>query len=137
MAKPEVVVNVSQLLNAFKRHKKIYYINEEHDSCQLLLFYAVEAGLKSKFLRDRAYQTTLDFKKVFGESKKHGHGHKICEWISELKISAHVAGFSEDTTDPIENVHEKLRYGASLSGAVGKKQIAYLRSITTYLTKNL
>ncbi len=137
MPKPEIVVNCSQLRNAFKAHRKIYRNQQDNPSCQLLLFYAVEAGLKSKFLQERGYKSTQDFKKTFGENKKHGHGHKISEWVAELKIAAHVAAYSDDQNDPIENAHEKLRYGSILSGNNGKAQISYLRSIETYLSKNI
>ena len=138
MPKPDIVVNTSQLRNAFKAHQKVYQNDKDNPSCQLLLFYAVETGLKSLFLEKRKYRTTLDFQKAFGENKKYGHGHKILKWISELKIAAsHIAVFSDDESDPIENVHEKLRYGSTLSGNIGKNQIAYLRSIATYLSKNI
>lgn len=136
MSKPDVIVNTSQLWNAFKSHKKVYQQDEVNPSCQLLLFYAVETGLKSKFLKAANLKTTMDFQKRFGSKSKHGHGHKISEWVKELKLTAQVAAFSDNILEPIENVHEKLRYGSILSDRIGKSQIAYLKSIATYLSKN-
>ena len=137
MPKPEVVVNTSQLRNAYKAHRNIYQTNENNASCQLLLFYAVEAGLKSKYLEEKRHQNTSDFKKEFGQNRKYGHEHNISRWVDELKIAAHMVRFSDNPSDPIENAHEKLRYGSSLANPTGREHIAYLRSILKYLSNNL
>jgi hypothetical protein len=137
MAKPEVIVNSTQLRNAFKSHLKAYSRDENNASLQLLLFYAVETGLKAKFLIERNHRDTSDFEKEFGSQMKYGHGHKITRWVADLKIAASVVSFSDDPNDPVENVHEKLRYGSSLQSARGQSQVVYLRSIATHLKKIL
>lgn len=132
---PKIITNSSQLQNAFKRHYKIFKREETSPSYQLLLFYAVECGLKAKFLRDKKLNSTSDFQKVF--SNDYGHGHKIARWVAELKISASVANFVDDDSDPIEKVHEKLRYGSNLTPSKASLQIGYLKSIAVFLSKNL
>lgn len=134
--KPEVVVNFTELQSANKKHFKAYERDPEVPSFQLLLFYAVETGLKSKFLKDHKMRDTREFERRLAH--KYGYGHDIPRWVSALKIPAYeITDYKDDPANPIENLHEKLRYGKVIDNQVGRNQINYLRSIASYLKKVL
>lgn len=131
MPKPKVHSTASELLGAFRSHYKAYKTDMTKPSYQLLLFYAVECGLKYLYLSINNLNSTTSFDHKIG--KPYGHAHDIPRWVDELKISVQISPFTENIKDPIENVHEKLRYGVSSNS----QNLSYLQSIAKYLNKQI
>lgn len=132
----EIISTVSQMVSAFKKHYKISSpvgSTQEH-SHLLLLFYAVECGLKAKYLREYNALNTSAFN-ALPVGKKYGHGHNIWEWVKALKLPDN--GFMDDKNVPILQMHEKLRYGTFSTGTIGNKQITFLKYLASILNKGL
>ena len=82
---PEVVSTKDQLKRAYKAHKKHSTTSNEDISHLLLLFYAVECGLKARYLWENKLSSTSDFE-TSNLNRKYGHGHDIFMWCKVLKI---------------------------------------------------
>jgi hypothetical protein len=137
MSKKEVVANYSQLRGAFKKHgnKKL---PKDTDSEHLLRFYANECGLKAMFIRENRLNDTSDFLNFFEHNlgkrdKKYGHGHNLLMWINEIKAPTFVINYNDSPSDPVEQAHEKLRYGVS----VQTQQIEFLKTLYSVIKKHL
>ncbi len=123
----------TQLIGAFKKHHKFSQVEPEHISHYLLLFYAVECGLKAKYLKENGGNSTKDFE-TLPISKRHGYGHDIVEWQKLLRIPNF--GYSDDSDErPIKQMHERLRYGAFNLSQKEKSQIKFLKDLATELKK--
>jgi hypothetical protein len=122
--------SISQLVGAFKKHYKNSTTTQEEISHWLLLFYAIECGLKAKYLRDKKLRDTADFESA--GLNKHGYGHHITEWQRQLKLPNF--GYEDDKTLlPIVQMHERLRYGIFGSSAREKEQIKYLKDLAQHI----
>ena len=106
---------ISHLENSFRRHNQNGLPTAE--SRKLLLFYAVECGLKALVLRGRKGRSTEDFKA--GELRT--SGHDLQHWAKELKMPA--THFGRWTTFgiqgkverlPASRAHEAWRYGIDI-----------------------
>jgi len=125
----------TELEKASTEHFKVYNRAPAEPSHQLLLFYAVECGLKARYLARESLLSTSDFTSKL-PGKKYGHGHKIMDWIAELSIPASaLSQFAVDAAEPILQLHEKLRYGVTLSPHC-IQQVAYLYSIAEFMKSN-
>ena len=131
----EVISTLTQLVNAFKRHSKFSETKQQENSHLLLLFYAVECGLKAKYLKDNKSLTTKDFINL-PIAKKHGHGHDLWEWIKVLKLPK-FAYHDDKNNRPIVQMHERLRYGAFSKADVEKEQIKFLKEIAHHLKNEI
>ena len=132
MAKTEVISKVTQLISAYNKHYKYSKIPQEQISHHLLLFYAVECGLKAEYLKTQGAQSTADFINSF-PNNKYGHGHNILEWVKELKLPASIGSFTDNNNPlPLIQLHERLRYG-TFSSVKEKDQIIILKNIAVAL----
>ena len=130
----EVVCTLSQMISAFKTHNKISNATPEEFSHTLLLFYAVECGLKAKYLKQFNGLKTTDFA-TLPVAKKYGYGHDIWEWVKMLKLPAN--GYNDERSYPIVQMHERLRYGAFSKNVMGSKQVDFLKYLASILKKEL
>lgn len=135
MAKKEVISSVTQLMSAYRKHYNSSKAEKEDISHFLLLFYAVECGVKAQYLKDYNGKTTDDFT-TLPTKKKYGHGHHILDWLKELNIPATVGHFKDDENRPLFDLHERLRYGV-FSERLEKDQIAFLKKIAAGLHQSL
>ena len=129
----DVKSTLTQLIKAFKIHGNNSIASKEEISHLLLLFYAVECGLKAKYLKEFNGNSTSDFESLL--AKKYGHGHNIWQWVIELKMPN--MGFKNDNNRPISQMHERLRYGSYNETALEISQKNFLKSITAVLKKEL
>ena len=72
----------SELNTAFSDHLKVYGQGKGKTSRQLLLFYAVECGLKARYLNREGLPSTAAFAGRLGN--KFGHSHNISRWVQEF-----------------------------------------------------
>ena len=136
MSKKTVHSTLTQLTSAYKAHYKLYKTaSPPEPSHLLLLFYAVECGLKAYYLQENRLLSTEDFESP--TMNKYGYGHKLAEWVQEVRMPASAISFVDDPNDPIENMHEKLRYGVSLSHLTQKKQVDFLQQVINQLKGKL
>jgi hypothetical protein len=104
-----IPVNPNELRQAFWCH-----VEKRTTTENLLLFYAVECGLKSLYLRRSNLRTTAQIT----DAALTGRGHDLRLWIKQLRLPAAVdlpQGFrlSRDLTSwELAQVHEAWRYGA-------------------------
>ena len=128
----DVVSRVTQLISAYQKHHKYSEIPQKQISHHLLLFYAVECGVKALYLEENNGQSTADFVNFF-PNKKYGHEHSILDWVKELNIPANiVSGFTDDHKLPLVQLHQRLRYG-TFSPVLEKNQIIFLKNIAVAL----
>lgn len=134
----EVHSKVSQLIAAYQKHHKCSQIEKEQTSHQLLLFYAVECGLKAQYLMNYNRQSTEDFTNLMPiNNEKYGHGHDILSWVKSLNMPATIIGdFKDNNKHPLKQLHERLRYGVNMPQD-DKKQVVLLKRIADALKESL
>jgi len=126
----DVHSTVSQLTNAYKKHYRYSKEDKEEISHLLLLFYAVECGLKSFYLKERKLNNTSDLENDLKKGK-HGYGHDIWEWHKLLKLPKQ--GYADEVNRPIVQMHQRLRYGCFSKTLKENEQIKFLKDIAFYL----
>lgn len=138
MIKNNIHSTLSQLVGAYRRHLSSRNQINFQDSSNLLLFYAVECGLKARYLRLKRLNSTHDFRLIFGENKPYGHNHDLCKWFKEIKLSAQaIPEFIDNPSDPISNLHEKLRYGVNPNPTILSKQVNFLNGLANILKNKI
>ncbi|NVB42764.1 hypothetical protein G6O69_33390 [Pseudenhygromyxa sp. WMMC2535] len=113
---------LGELKSAFEGHRDqarslVSGTSKPSRSAVLLRVYALECGLKAKYLLDNHRSTTKDIPEgAFGKN-----GHDLESGVKALKLPATAVGAvpglrrrSKGTHVPIHRAHEALRYGADL-----------------------
>ncbi len=135
-----IPVGFSELGKAFRMHDRVA-VNANDASHYLLLFYAVECGLKSVYLR----RNKLMEKNIINEMLL-SRGHDLQAWVKELRLSAQLVGatssFSfhlkkdgKDQPQPIKQAHQAWRYGALIDRKDEKMLINWLWKISDWIQK--
>lgn len=112
-----VPAGVRQLRNAFKRHRQP--AGPQAQGRNLLLFYAVECGLKAAWLtRNRLPDTSA----IDSQSKE--RGHDLLYWAKKLYLPATITNGKtsfhtkdDRTSRPLEVAHQAWRYGIDIEPA--------------------
>ena len=106
----------------------------------LLLFYAVECGLKSVYLRRHRFRTTAQIQDPELQEK----GHDISRWVKELRLPAsilHAGAEFRLTRDGarygIEMAHQAWRYGVSMEVTDEAGLLEYLRTVKNWVEEAL
>jgi hypothetical protein len=141
-------VSASDLRKAFNAHWSVVKAQQKKGiSCHLLIFYAVECGLKSIWLKrnnltgtDRIDDQTL--------LTKDGHNFRI--WIKELRLPATIAGMHPDcdkipsfrlardkSSWDVGKAHQAWRYGVQMDAVDENDLIEWLESICTWIQDNI
>ena len=131
----KIPAGVSELRQAFYGHfansQKI-----EQRSSYLLLFYAVECGFKSVFLKNRNFHTT---EQIDDSITKFGHDLNL--WKKELKIAAsETPHFSLDKGGShleIEKAHQVWRYGVKMDPDQEKILVGWLKDCVELIKEKL
>jgi hypothetical protein len=126
-----------ELRRAFNKHRNS--ANLVTDSSQdLLLFYAVECGLKHAYLRENRLNNTNKIDPEILDYK-----HDITRWFAELKISAQNISFKEnfryrkrDGNDHIRVIHQAWRYGILVNEDDEHKIVSSLRDLESWIGEN-
>ena len=149
--KPEtniIHVSVSDLRKAFNAHWSVVKAQPKKDiSCHLLIFYAVECGLKSIWLK-RNNLTGTD--KIADQTLLTKYGHNFSIWIKELRLPATIAGKYPDydkipsfslarggSSWDVGKAHQAWRYGVQMNAKDEKVLIEWLESICTWIQDNI
>jgi len=127
-----------ELKNAFFVHSEAN-IDEDSISYYLLLFYAVESGLKSIYLRWNKFFNT---KKIVDE--KLSNSHNLSDWVKELKLPASVSRTCpqlklrrDNTSWDIDQAHQAWRYGIEICSTDQEKLVEWLKNIEQWIKENL
>jgi hypothetical protein len=112
-------------------------------SSYLLLFYAVECGLKSVWLkRNQRHQKKS---KTQDNSLLFKYGHSLDIWVKELKISAKEVGTAPNfhldrdrsTILDISKAHQVWRYGIKIEAEDEQKLVEWLQHICNWIKENI
>ena len=106
----------------------------------LLLFYAVECGLKSVYLRRHRFRTTAQIQDLELQDK----GHDIARWVKELRLPASLLRASgefrlirDGARYGIEMAHQAWRYGVSMEEIDEAGLLEYLQTIQNWVDEAL
>jgi len=128
---------VSELRKAFHAHKDA--IRERKGiSYYLLLFYAVECGLKSIWLQRK---NLLNTNQVEDKSFLSKYGHNLDKWVKELKVDPrntpnfHLAGGGANLD--IEKAHQAWRYGIGMKSEDEEVVVEWLENVCNWIKENI
>jgi len=126
---PDVDAGFSQLKKAFKKHS---WIAEKgtSPSHRLLLFYAVECGLKSEILQRRNINR-------ISQMGKEIETHNLYSLAEMLNLSVSLMDPSESSfrlrksksSRPIEHAHQAWRYGVEINKEDEDKIVNWLKKL--------
>jgi hypothetical protein len=126
----------SELRNAHWRHSRE---DGSPQSKNLLLFYAVESGLKCVYLRRHTLKTTdmISDKRIAGT-------HDLRVLAKELRLPASLVGDtyfhlhrSEQMTFPIKSAHQAWRYGIEIEKGDEEKLVKHLKNLRQWIQENI
>jgi hypothetical protein len=130
-----IAAGQSELRNAFWRH-----FRQEAAAGYLLLFYSVECGLKSVYLRQNHLRTTAQIQDPELQEK----GHDIARWVKELRLPASILQTGREfrlerdgTRHRIETAHQAWRYGVEMQKADEESLLEYLERIQSWIQEAL
>lgn len=114
-----IPANISQLKKAFHKHCNTAKTGKS-SSHYLLLFYAVECGLKSKYLAQNGWRSTSE---IIDPKLKQSHDLK--KFAQAVKAPASIIGYEypvfqlkKDTSKmghQVKDIHQVWRYGIKLN----------------------
>jgi len=129
-----IPAGVSELYKAFNSHSRAS-AGGDTASHLLLLFYAIECGLKSVYLRRLKLRTTGQITDPWLIGS-----HDLARWVRELKLSAQIAsvntGFTlprDNTRHPIELSHQAWRYGIEMAISDEQTLVNWLTSVKKWI----
>jgi hypothetical protein len=130
-----IAAGQSELRNAFWRH-----LRKEAAAGYLLLFYSVECGLKSVYLRQNHLRTTAQIQDPELQEK----GHDIARWVKELRLPASILQSGTEfrlardgTHYRIEAAHQAWRYGVAMEKGDERALLEYLERIQGWVQEVL
>lgn len=134
-----IPAGVSELRQAFYAHRNAIG-DGKSISDRLLLFYAVECGLKSIWLKqNNLFKINQIDKKLLSK-----YGHNLDRWAKELKIDGIIirntpkfrlarGGSSLD----IEKAHQAWRYGIRMRSEDEKVVVEWLETVCDWIKENI
>jgi hypothetical protein len=129
----------NELKEAFFIHAGIK-INKDSNSYKLLLFYAVESGLKSIYLLTNKLYST---EKISDKSLR--RTHDLLELVKELKLPANIAGTCPDfrlkrdnnSCWRIADAHQAWRYNIDIEETDQQNLVDWLSTIKAWIKENI
>jgi hypothetical protein len=128
----------SELRKAFFIHSTIT-IETNPKSYNLLLFYAVESGLKSIYLRSNNLNTTERITDIHLLNS-----HDLSRWVKELKLPASIRaechGFKlkrDGSHRPLREAHQAWRYNVEIEPRDQRKIVIWLKTLKKWIEENL
>lgn len=130
----------NELKRAFLVHSNAS-VDKDSLSYHLLLFYAVESGLKSIYLRWNKIFTT---EKIIDE--KFTKSHNLSEWVQKLYLPASVSGpcpgfkltrNNKQESYDASQVHQAWRYGIKIDENDQQKLFKWLDTISAWIKENI
>jgi hypothetical protein len=138
----KIVPNYKQLKHAFNQNLAASETISGTPS-YLLIFYAVECGLKSIWFKGN--QRNQRRSKTQDNSLLFKYGHSLDLWVKELKISAkevgvlpnfHLDGDRSIILD-IGKAHQVWRYGIKIKAEDEQKVVEWLQHICNWIKENI
>lgn len=134
---------VSELRQAFHAHRRVAGSGGASSS-YLLLFYAVECGLKAVWLKRHNLWTTAQMRDKTLLSR---NGHDLRRWSKELKLPARL---TQSPTSPVQfrltsdnsawdvgDAHQAWRYGVRMDPDDEQALVAWLGRLGAWLHEEL
>ncbi|MDQ1351996.1 MAG: hypothetical protein QG657_2302 [Acidobacteriota bacterium] len=128
----------SELKRAFLVHSSAS-VDKDSISYNLLLFYAVESGLKSIYLRWNNIPTT---EKIVDE--KLTKSHNLSEWVQKLYLPASVSGkcpgfkLARDNKHyDVSQVHQAWRYGIEIDDPDQQELVRWLETVRNLIKEHI
>ena len=131
---------VSELRQAFHAHLGVArgYIGFSY---HLLLFYAVECGLKWAYLKLQKLRRT---DQIRDKTLLSQDGHNLGRWIKELRLPPRRAGSkiqfrlaSGDASWDVGQAHQAWRYGMHMHSDDEQALVAWLYSLCTWVSEEM
>ena len=129
----------SELKKAFWHHKNS---SEEctASSSYLLLFYAVECGLKSVYLHNKRLNTTDDISDTALRQS-----HDLSKWVKALSLPVSMTGantsfhLNRDRQQlwEIRSAHEAWRYGVGIDKNDETRLVNWLKQVAKWIKENI
>ncbi len=126
-----------QLKAVFHTHLK-WAGSRKEPSSYLLLFYAVECGLKYVYLRRNRMAST---QQLAESGLLSGNGHDLMKWCKDLKMPASLAGVTvhfrllSNTSKQynIGKAHEAWRYGVPIEKSTQDTIVEWLTAVSDWI----
>lgn len=144
----KIHASVKELKSAFKYHYDIINRHKEDKSASiyLLVFYAVECGLKAVWLKNNGLSGTDQIQDQALISEK---GHDLTVWTKKLRLPATITG-KYDTKEPrmfhlsrdksswdIGKIHQTWRYGVKIDSDDEQKLVAWLNQVSDWIKEKI
>jgi hypothetical protein len=130
----------SELRRAFRQHARTAK-NDDSTSHYLLLFYAVECGLKSVYLR-RWHPPGGTMASISDERLR--ISHDLALWVKELRLPASIAGTNSNfrlkrdrSSWSVDKAHQAWRYGIVIEVQDEQSLVHWLHNIRTWVEENI
>lgn len=141
----EIIVDPEALQKAFYQHKQAFKEKKEGTNSapyNLLLFYAVECGLKALYMSEKRRQ----LKGVYNVAEIKKFRHDLIKLVSELKIPGAVAegkrhfrlqNEKRTRTWEIKEIHIAWRYGAIVDSNDERKVVEWLDKLCIWIENKM
>ena len=133
---------ISELQKAFRHHKNSSEDCTASSSSYLLLFYAVECGLKSVYLHGKRLNITDDI----SDTVLH-QSHDLSKWAKALRLpvsmtNVHTTFHLKRDRHPrpswqIARAHEAWRYGVVIDKNDETRLVNWLKQIAQWIEENI
>ncbi|MCU0288980.1 MAG: hypothetical protein MUF15_21620 [Acidobacteria bacterium] len=111
-----VIVTQSEMENAFRSHKGIWgaYKSNPNHTHKMVLFYAVECGLKAYYMREKKFE--FSSAAADNEMSASAFSHRLNDLLKKLNIAGDIPGITKNVGKPInsQHLHAAWRYGKKL-----------------------
>jgi hypothetical protein len=136
---PMIPAGWSELAKAFRQHISIAK-DGTSPSHNLLMFYAVECGLKSIYLQRNHFKT---IEQIPDESLQ--RSHDLARWVKELRLPASTTGKTRgfhlqrdrSSSWQVDMAHQAWRYGVAVEVSDEKALVDWLKRIQQWIEENI
>ncbi|MCX6581686.1 MAG: hypothetical protein NT166_16065 [Candidatus Aminicenantes bacterium] len=128
-----VIVTQSEMENAFRSHNGFWaaYKGNPNHTHKMVLFYAVECGLKAYYMREKKFE--LSSAATDNEMSASAFSHRLNDLLTNLKITGNIPGITKNVDKPIvaQHLHAAWRYGKKLDE---QEETLCIQSLTKILS---
>ncbi|MBD2295853.1 hypothetical protein H6G06_20845 [Anabaena sphaerica FACHB-251] len=143
-----VPASIHELKTAFQIHLGIIKAQEHQSiSSHLLIFYAVECGLKRIWLIRRGLKGTDE---IHDQTMLTKDGHNLGRWVKELRLPATIIGKYPDydkiprfhlakdgSIHDLKQSHQVWRYGIEIKPEDESNLVEWLKSVCSWIEENI
>jgi hypothetical protein len=135
-----VHVTLKEIESAFKSHRNKFatFSGQPGMTDKMILFYAVECGLKALYMRQNKLIRT-DRKSSYNGKAVSDFGHKLNDLLKTIKLNYSIPKITANDSSQIEqlHLHEAWRYGKSLDEKQEKNCIEILNKVLKEIRNQL